>query len=172
MKMIEKIKQFMFKNLFVVSKQPVLFRDLLEANCLYNEGMLIDPAKLNFRYRNRRFYAIYTLLCFIVLTLFVWILHILFSKFEADLHISVIITVILTACVFIGFDYFRVWTRRLISLELIRAAWRVHFPYFPYEKYSQKIEIIYNEAIKLEIPRKDLEKYVLDRLVHGISSDK
>ena len=170
--MIEKIKQFMFKNLFVVSKQPVLFRDLLEANCLYNEGMLVDPSKLNFRYRHRRFYVIYALLCFIVLTLFVWILHILFSKFEADLHVSVIITVFLTACVFIGFDYFRVWTRRLISLELIRAAWRVHFPYFPYEKYSQKIEIIYNEAIKLEIPRKDLEKYVLDRLVHGISSDK
>ena len=170
--MIEKIKQFMFKNLFVVSKQPVLFRDLLEANCLYNEGMLVDPSKLNFRYRHRRFYAIYALLCFIVLTLFVWILHILFSKFEADLHVSVIITVFLTACVFIGFDYFRVWTRRLISLELIRAAWRVHFPYFPYEKYSQKIEIIYNEAIKLEIPRKDIEKYVLDRLVHGVSSDK
>ena len=57
--MIEKIKQFMFKNLFVVSKQPVLFRDLLEANCLYNEGMLVDPSKLNFRYRHRRFYAIY-----------------------------------------------------------------------------------------------------------------
>ncbi|MBP3676221.1 MAG: hypothetical protein J6I71_07070, partial [Campylobacter sp.] len=69
-------------------------------------------------------------------------------------------------------DYFRIWTRRLISLELIRDAWKVHFPYFPYEKYSQKIEIIYNEAMKHEVSRKDLEKYVLDKLVHSISSNK
>ena len=42
-------KNLILQNIFVVSKQPVLFRDLLEANCLFNEGMLIDPAKLNFK---------------------------------------------------------------------------------------------------------------------------
>ncbi len=45
------LKNLILKNIFVISKQPVLFRDLLEANCLFNEGMLIDPAKLNFKFR-------------------------------------------------------------------------------------------------------------------------
>ena len=36
---------------------------------------------------------------------------------------------------------------------------------FCYEKYSTKVEMIYNEAVKNEIPRKDLEQYVLERLV-------
>ena len=52
-----------------------------------------------------------------------------------------------------------------MSKELIKKAWGVHFPYFSYEKYSTKVEMIYNEAVKNEIPRKDLEKYVLERLV-------
>ena len=48
------LKNLILKNIFVISKQPVLFRDLLEANCLFNEGMLIDPAKLNFKFRYAR----------------------------------------------------------------------------------------------------------------------
>ncbi|EKR7993017.1 hypothetical protein P9H63_001211, partial [Campylobacter fetus] len=98
------------------------------------------------------------------------ILHKIFEKI--DFHYSIIGTMIMTALVFIGFDFFKVWARKSISHELIKKAWDIHFPYFPYEKYSQKIEIIYNEAIKKEIPRKDLEKYVLDQLVLRVSSDK
>jgi len=60
---------------------------------------------------------------------------------------------------------FKIWARREKSGELIRRAWSVHFPYFSYEKYSTKVEMIYNEAVKNEIPRKDLEQYVLERLV-------
>ncbi|EKR7992625.1 hypothetical protein P9H63_000812, partial [Campylobacter fetus] len=52
--MLEKLRKFIFKKLFIVSKQPVLFKDLLEANCLFNEGMLVDPSKLNFRFRDGR----------------------------------------------------------------------------------------------------------------------
>ena len=47
----------------------------------------------------------------------------------------------MTALVFIGFDFFKVWARKSISHELIKKAWDIHFPYFPYEKYSQKIKI-------------------------------
>ncbi|QQF51417.1 hypothetical protein [Campylobacter fetus] len=168
--MLEKIRKFIFKKLFIVSKQPVLFKDLLEANCLFNEGMLVDPSKLNFRFRDGRLYTIYGILCFIILAAAIIILHKIFEKI--DFHYSIIGTMIMTALVFIGFDFFKVWARKSISHELIKKAWDIHFPYFPYEKYSQKIEIIYNEAIKKEIPRKDLEKYVLDQLVLRVSSDK
>ncbi|MBR4141178.1 MAG: hypothetical protein IKR42_05310, partial [Campylobacter sp.] len=57
------------------------------------------------------------------------------------------------------------WARKELTHELIKKAWENHFLYFPYEKYSQIVEQIYDEAVKNEIPKRDLEKYVLDKLV-------
>ena len=125
--------------------------------------MLVDGAKLNFRFNHVKLYQIYALICFVVLFPLLIITHHFLAK--TDAHISIIATTIVTSAVFIGFDMFKVWARREISLDLIKKAWSVHFPYFSYEKYSTKVEMIYNEAVKNEIPRKDLEQYVLERLV-------
>jgi hypothetical protein len=65
--MKENLRNTIIKNIFFVSKQPVLFRDLLEANALFNEGMLVDGAKLNFRFNHVKLYQIYALICFVVL---------------------------------------------------------------------------------------------------------
>nr|WP_314998579.1 hypothetical protein [uncultured Campylobacter sp.] len=157
------LKNLILKNIFVISKQPVLFRDLLEANCLFNEGMLIDPAKLNFKFRYARTYLVYGLLCFAIFFVLLILTHRLFTKL--DFHLSIVSAVVGTSAVFIGFDMFKIWARKAVSKELIKKAWSVHFPYFSYEKYSTKVEMIYNEAVKNEIPRKDLEQYVLERLV-------
>ncbi len=161
--MQEKIAKFILPKLFVVSRQPVLLKDLLEANALFNEGMLIDPAKLNFRYRYGALYGVYVGLCGTLLLLALAVLHNTFTKI--DFHYSIFATIIITSLVFVGFDAFRIWARKMKSKELIEIAWKNHFPYFPYEKYSRKIEEIYNEAMKDEVSRKDLEKYVLDKLV-------
>lgn len=157
------LKKIILENIFVVSKKPVLFRDLLEANCLFNEGMLIDPAKLNFKFRYFKTYLVYGIICILIVGTLLTLTHNLFTRL--DFHLSIISSIISTALVFIGFDMFKIWARKAISKELIKKAWAIHFPYFPYEKYSTRVEMIYNEATKNEIPRKDLEKYVLERLV-------
>ncbi|MDY4804200.1 MAG: hypothetical protein SO516_08930, partial [Campylobacter sp.] len=36
------MKNFILDKIFVTSSQPVLFGNLLEANALFNEGMLVD----------------------------------------------------------------------------------------------------------------------------------
>lgn len=166
---MNKLVDFILNYIFVVSKQPVLFKDLLEANCLFNEGMLVDPSKLNFRFRYSRLYMAYGVICFILLMMAILILHKFFR--QIDFHYSIIGTVIMTSIVFIGFDIFKVWARKKISKKLIMETWKVHFPYFSYDKYSQKIEVIYNESIKKEISRRDLEKYVLDQLVLSASCE-
>lgn len=150
-------------NIFVVSKQPVLFRDLLEANSLFNEGMLVDPSKLNFKFRYFKTYLVYGLICAVISAVLIALTHRMFTRL--DFHLSILSAIISTAVIFIGFDMFKIWTRKAISKKLIKEAWAVHFPYFPYEKYSTKVEMIYNEAVKNEITRKDLEKYVLEKLV-------
>ena len=59
----------------------------------------------------------------------------------------------------------KVWARREISLDLIKKAWSVHFPYFGYEKYSSKVEEIYNTALKNDVSKKDLEQYIYEKLI-------
>ncbi|CZE47926.1 hypothetical protein [Campylobacter geochelonis] len=159
----KKLKDEIIDSMFIVSKKPVLFRDLLDANVAFNEGMLVDPAKLNFRFRYGRSYIVFGVICLVFLIPFIIITHSLFLK--VDFHLSIIVSVLITALVFISFDLFKVWARKELTQRLIKSAWQVHFPYFAYEKYSQKVEEIYDEAVKKELPRRDLEQYVLDSLV-------
>lgn len=160
---MQKLKDYMIDKIFFISKQPVLFGDLLKANALFNEGMLVDPAKLNYRFRYGSLYGLYSVICVLILLLVIALLH-EFLK-EIDFHFSIICTALFTALVFLGFDAFKIWARREVSKRQIKSAWQLHFPYFTYEKYSQIIERIYNQAIQDEIPRGELEKYILDKLV-------
>lgn len=165
--MLGKIQDFIIKKVFVVSRQPILLKDLLEANLLFNEGMLIDPAKLNFKFNYKNLYLIYALIAAVILWIVIVISHGIFEK--ADFHFSVLATAAMTSGVFIGFDFFRIWARKKISLIRIKEAWELHFPYFPYEKYSKQVEQIYEQAKKSEIHKKDLESFVLEKIVSSAS---
>lgn len=164
MKLSNTLKEKALNYAFIVSKQPVLYRDLLRANALYNEGMHIDPAVLNFRINLGNSYLLYTLLCAIVLIPLIFATHTIFVNI--DLHISILGAIFTTSCVFLGFQIFQDWLRASITLKLIKRAWHMHFPHFPYEKYNQKVEALYGEILKNEIPKKDWERYILDRLVN------
>lgn len=163
-KNMDKLKEYILDKIFIISSQPVLFEDLLKANALFNEGMMIDPAKLNFKFNLARLYLIYGIICLIFIFVGIVILHGLLVKIDS--HFSIIGTAIITSCVFIGFDIFKRWARKEISLRLIKKAWSIHLAYFDYEKYKKQVEQIYNEAHKDEVLRKDLEKYVLEKLVN------
>lgn len=163
MKLLNQIREKVINYVYRVSKQPVLFKDLLRANCLFNEGMYVDPGILNFRKNLTRAYISYGIICACVLLPMLLLTHAIFTKL--DFHISILGTIFATSSVFIGFNFFNVWIRKAITKKLINRAWKIHFPYFPYEKYSEKIEIIYLKSIKEEIQKKDLEQFVLDNLV-------
>ena len=161
--MIKKIFDWFLNKLFKTSTYPVLFRDLLEANALYNEGMLVDPAKLNFRIKILNIYIFYFILCLIIFVPLILITHYTFTKI--DFHFSIISSIVGTSCVFILFDIFRIYIRKIISKRLILQAWKIHFPYFEYEKYSKKVEKIYKQALKQEVPKNALECYILEQIV-------
>lgn len=160
---MKKFKQFSLDFLFKISDQPVLLRDLLEANALFNEGMLVDPAKLNYKFKTLNAYVYYGILCSFVLLPLLLLTHYFFTLL--DFHISIVSAVLVTAFVFIAYDLFKIYTRKIISKRLIQKAWNNHFPYFAYEKYSKIAEEIYKQALKDEIPKASLEKYVLEKIV-------
>jgi hypothetical protein len=155
----DKIVGYVFKT----SNQPILFKDLLSANSHFNEGMHVDGGKLGFRMSIIRAYVAYFMICALIVMPLIGITH-YFLK-HLNFHISILSTIIVTSAVFIGFNFFQAWIRDIITYKQIKKGWAVHFPFFAYEKYNKKVEEIYNDAIKKEIPKKDLEQYVLDAIV-------
>ncbi len=148
--------------IYNISKQPILLRDLLIANREYNEGMHVDPAKLGFRLRLLRAYFVYLCLVLAILIPLSFLTHTFLAK--VDSHISILGAMVITALIFMGFNFFRAKMRDTISLVLIKKSWELHFPYFPYEEYSLKIEEIFHQSIKEEVSKRDLERYILDKL--------
>ncbi|MFV0481890.1 MAG: hypothetical protein ACK5LP_07890 [Campylobacteraceae bacterium] len=148
------LKDKMIDYIFDVSEQPVRYKDLLSANALFNEGMLVDPAKLNFRMNITKAYFVYALICASVLIPLIFISHFLP---EVNNHIPIVGVIAATSAVFVCFNYFMSWLRDAITIKLIKKAWLVHFPYFTYEKYSKQVEKLYNEIRKKELPRSDWE---------------
>ncbi|NLY04313.1 MAG: hypothetical protein GXZ15_05715, partial [Campylobacter sp.] len=103
---MNKLKNKIIYSMFFVSKKPVLFRDLLEANSIFNEGMLVDPSKLNFKFRYGKSYIIFGILCFIILVPTIILTHTFFEN--ADVHLSLIMAILATSLVFVSFDIFKV----------------------------------------------------------------
>ncbi|MGB1226366.1 MAG: hypothetical protein ACPG9K_00630 [Poseidonibacter sp.] len=155
-------KEKILDYIYIVSKQPILLRDLLLANRQYKEGMHVDPAKLGFRLKLTRAYLVYTGLILAALIPISLITHKPLAKIDS--HISIIGAVVITAIIFIGFNFFRAKMRDSITIVLIKKSWKLHFPFFSYEEYSEKIEEIFEHSLKEEIPKRELEKYILDNL--------
>lgn len=156
------IKNQILEYVYIISKQPILLKDLLIANRQYNEGMHVDPVKLGFRIRLTRAYILYILIVLVLLTPLSYVAHKLLAN--VDPHISILGGMVLTAIIFIGFNFFRDELRDIVTKELIVKSWKLHFPFFSYEEYSLKIDKIFEESIQDEISKRDLEKYILDKL--------
>lgn len=157
------LKDKILGYIYILSKQPLLLRDLLDANRQYNEGMHVDPAKLGFRLKLTRAYMVYLLIVLAVLIPISAITHTPLAGIDS--HISILGAMGITAAIFIGFNFFRAKMRDEVTLRQIKKSWQLRFPYFAYDEYNRKIEEIYLQALKEEVSKKDLEKYILDKLV-------
>lgn len=155
-------KKKILDYIYNTSKQPILLKDLLVANRQYNEGMHVEPAKLGFRIRLTRAYLVYIGLVLAVLVPISLLTHKPLANI--DPHISILGAMIITAVIFIGFNFFVSYMRDSITKELIRKSWVLHFPYFSYEEYSTKVDEIFTDAMKDEVNKRDLERYILDNL--------
>lgn len=156
------IKEKIVNFVFTLSEQPIVFRDLLLANSYYNEKMFVDPGKLGFRLNIIKAYIAYFAICAVVLIPLVTISHYFLT--DMNFHVSIVGSILVTSGVFIGFNFFSAWIRNAVTLKLIKKAWTVHFPFFAYDKYNKKVEEIYDESIKQEVQKKNLQQYIMSKL--------
>ncbi|MCT7909529.1 hypothetical protein N5915_08170 [Arcobacter lacus] len=156
------IKNKILEYIYTTSKQPILLKDMLIANRQFNNGMQVDPGKLGFRLKLARAYFLYILIVLGILVPISLLTHKPLAKI--DPHISILGGMVITAVIFIGFNFFRDKMRDIMTKELIKKSWKLHFPFFSYEDYSIKIDDIFEKAMKEEVTKKDLERYILDKL--------
>lgn len=156
------IKNKLLEYVYTISKQPILLKDLLVANRQHNDGMHVDPAKLGFRIRLIRAYIVYIGIVLAIIVPISLLTHKPLAKI--DPHISILGAMVITAVIFIGFNFFRDKMRDTMTKELIIRSWKLHFPFFSYEEYSSKIDEIFEKAMKDEVSKRDLEKYILENL--------
>ena len=156
------IKDRILEYIYTISKQPILLKDLLVANRQHNDGMHVDPAKLGFRIRLVRAYIVYIAIVLGILVPISLLTHKPLAVI--DPHISIVGAMVITAAIFIGFNFFRDRMRDTVTKELIKRSWKLHFPFFSYEEYSLKIDNIFEQAMRDEISKRDLEKYILENL--------
>lgn len=161
--MWEKLRNSIVKYVFKVSHQPVLLHELLQANKLYNEGMHLDGKKLGFRLNMGRAYLVFVLLIHILIIPLAYISHNFFI--HLDCHASIIFAIFFTGIVFASFGIFREWLSDQIALNKITTAWKLHFPHFPYADFQDKVCKIYAQALLDDVQKKDLQRYILDRLI-------
>lgn len=157
--MLDKILKYVFNT----SKQPVLLKDLLVANNQFNERLQVDNIKLGYRMKIGKAYLVYLIFVSLVGIPVAFITHKLFANIDS--HASILAAVFFTAIIFIWFNFFRIWLKDKMAEKRIRSSWKNHFPYFSYDEYRYKVEEIFHKAMKAEIQKKDLLKYVLDKLV-------
>jgi hypothetical protein len=147
---------------YVVSNQPVKLYQLLEANALYNEGMHLDGRKLGFRLKVGRAYLVFMILVNIIMIPLAVVTHSIFTKF--DCHLSIFLAIIVTSVIMASFKLFKDWLDDCVAKKRIKKMWELHFPLFPYEEYNQKINIIYQQALKEGVLKNELERYIIEKI--------
>ena len=158
------IKNYILNYIYATSKQPILLKDMLVASVQYRNDMEVDSSRLGFRLRLTRSYLVYVWLVLAVLLPISLLTHKLLAKIDS--HISIVGAMIITALIFMGFNYFKDIVKKEMTKSRLKKAWNLHFPFFDYEEYANKVNEIFEEAMREEVSKRDLQKYILDRLTN------
>lgn len=154
-----KIIPFVFK----ISEQPMLFKELMHANKIYNDGMNLEYNMKGFRTRLGRMYLVYFLIVLLIATPVSFIFHKELAKI--DCHVLIVSSIIFTILLFSTFALFKEWLIEIVSTQLIVGAWKNHFPHFDYKSNRQKVSSIYARALESGIQSKDMQHHIITKMV-------
>jgi hypothetical protein len=149
---------------FKVSDQPMLYKELLQANKLYDDGMKLEGKIPGMRIRVGRAILVFAIFWHLVFILpGVALIHLLLPYI--DCHVAIILAVIFTALFFSVYFVFKEWLVDRMAQKRIRAAWKNQFPHFDYDTHHAEVTRLYSKALENEVPTKDLRLYILNHLV-------
>lgn len=164
LKKIDKyIEQKLLPKLFITSKQPTLLKPFLEANKMYDDGLVVDGKMLGYRLKTGKAYIAYIQILLIIIIPITTIAHSFLKHF--DLHLLIVSTMIFTWIFFAFFTLFKEWLNDKKAHQRIQEAWQIHLPLFDYNKYSSQVASIYANAINHDINKGELSRFIIDNII-------
>ena len=127
--------------IFSFSKQPMLFRELLVANKMFNDGIKLEDNMAGFKINLIKLYTIFLLFWHLIIIPILAIFHFLLisTKIEVDCHLSIILAVVFTILFFSSFSIYKDYLVQRVAIKLIKKGWKNHFPHFDFDKNSQNV---------------------------------
>lgn len=148
---------------FTLGDGPMLFRDLLKANQMYQDGLKLEGKIPGFRLSIGRSYIVFIALWHLIILPASVIFHSMLAKI--DCHLLIIMAVLFTGMFFATYAIFKEFLIDAVAVKIIKNGWENHFPHFDYDLHAKEVAKIYSEALDKEIPHKNMQLYILDRLV-------
>ncbi|WP_310439921.1 hypothetical protein [Sulfuricurvum sp.] len=150
---------------FSLSDGPMLFRDLLKTNKMYQEGLKLEGKIPGFRLSIGRSYLVFIALWHLILLPASALFHTVLAKI--DCHLLILMAILFTGMFFATYAIFKEYLIDTVALKIIKSAWVNHFPHFDYDLHAKEVAKIYSEALEKEIPHKNMQLYILDKLVEN-----
>ncbi|MBD3810449.1 MAG: hypothetical protein IE884_08130 [Sulfuricurvum sp.] len=150
---------------FSLSEEPMLLRDLLKTNKMYQDRLKLEGKIPGFRLSVGRSYLVFIALWHLILLPASAIFHTVLTKI--DCHLLIVMAVLFTGMFFATYAIFKEYLIDTVALKIIKNGWVNHFPHFDYELHAKEVAKIYSEALDKEIPHKNLQLYILDKLVEN-----
>jgi len=150
---------------FTLSDAPMLFRDLLRTNKMYQDGLKLEGNIPGFRFSVGKSYIVFIILWHMIMLPPAALFHAKLVKI--DCHLLIIMAVLFTGMFFAMHAIFKEYLIDSVAHKILKRGWENHFPHFNYELHSGEVANIYAEAVDKEIPHKELQLYILEKLVEG-----
>lgn len=148
---------------FTLSDAPMLFRDLLRTNKMYQEGLKLEGNIPGFRFSVGKSYIVFIALWHIVMLPLAFLFHKALAKI--DCHLLIVMAVVFTGMFFAMYAIFKEYLIDTVAHTILKRGWENHFPRFDYALHAKDVATIYSEALEKEIPHKEMQLYILEKLV-------
>jgi len=148
---------------FTLSDSPMLFRDLLRTNKMYQEGLKLEGNIPGFRFSVGKSYIVFIALWHIVMLPLAFLFHKALAKI--DCHLLIIMAVVFTGMFFAMYAIFKEYLIDTVAHKILKQGWENHFPHFDYTLHAKDVAKIYSEALEKEITHKEMQLYILEKLV-------
>ncbi len=160
--MPKKLTEWIINFAFEKPKYPMRFRELMEANRIFVDNLDVKLIP-GIKFCRLKLYLVYFIFWNLVVIPLALIFHAFLAKL--DCHVSIILAIIFTLLFFGTYKIFEEHIKKEAAKRLILSAWQKYLPHFDYDKHHEEVAQIYKEALDRDIPKKDIERFVIDRLI-------
>lgn len=163
----QSITTFMHKTIipyvFTLSDSPMLLRELLHTNKMYQDGLKLEGNVPGFRMSVGKSYLVFIALWHAIIIIPAIFFHAKLEKL--DCHLLMIMAIVFTGMFFATYAIFKEYLIDTVAMKIVKKGWENHFPHFDYDRHAREVASIYADALDKEIPHKNMQLYILEKLV-------